>query len=132
MWLCHLQKQKFVAASSMVEEVIYVRKFLDNLGFPQEKPTPIDEDNRTCVAWSEGSDGGSDWAKHIDLREHFVHDAVSCGILKLESVASAAGRECCRSSHQAPRSCTISDSKEDPSWLQMRIPGLDLGRCVRN
>ena len=80
---------EFVAASSMVQEVIYVRKFLDNLGFPQEKPTPIFEDNRTCVAWSEGSVGGSDRAKHIDLREHFVHDAVSRGILKLESIPSA-------------------------------------------
>jgi hypothetical protein len=32
---------EFVAASSMVQEVIYVRKFLDNLGFPQEKPIAI-------------------------------------------------------------------------------------------
>jgi hypothetical protein len=80
---------EFVAASSMVQEVIYVPKSLDNLGFLQEAPTPIFEDNRTCVAWSEGSVGGSDRAKHIDLREHFVHDAVSRGILKLESIASA-------------------------------------------
>ncbi len=39
-----------VAASSMIQEVIYVRKFLDNIGFPQEKRTPIYEDNRSCVA----------------------------------------------------------------------------------
>ena len=80
---------EFVAASSMVQEVIYVHKFLDNLGFPQEKPTPIYEDNSTCVAWSEGSVGGSDRAKHIDLHEHFVHDAVSRGMLMLESIARA-------------------------------------------
>ena len=33
--------------------------------------------------------GGSDRAKHIDLRQHFVHDAVQAKILKLEVVRSA-------------------------------------------
>ena len=67
---------EFVAASSMVQEVIYARRLLKKLGFQQSLPTSIFEDNRTCVAWSEGSVGGSDRAKHIDLREHFVHDSV--------------------------------------------------------
>ncbi len=35
-----------------------------------------------------GSVGGSDRAKHIDLCEHFVHDAVKAGVLKLVPVAS--------------------------------------------
>ena len=67
----------------------YARRFLDRLGFPQNAPTLIYEDNRTCIAWSEGSVGGSDRAKHIDLRKHFVHDAVQAKTLKLEVVASA-------------------------------------------
>ena len=79
---------EFVAASSMVQEVIYIRKFLETLGFPQADPTPVFEDNRTCIAWSEGSVGGSDRAKHIDLRAHFVHDAVEHGVLKLTTIAS--------------------------------------------
>ena len=33
--------------------------------------------------------GGSDRAKHIDLRQHFVHDAVHAKVLKLEVVRSA-------------------------------------------
>ncbi len=56
-------------------------------GFPQPDPTCIYEDNRTCIAWSEGSVGGSDRAEHIDLREHFVDDAVEAGILKRVPVA---------------------------------------------
>ena len=81
---------EFIAASAMVQEVIYIRKFLGNLGFQQTHPTCVYEDNRTCVAWSEGSVGGSDRAKHIDLRGHFVHNAVGQGFLKLKSVSSAA------------------------------------------
>ena len=80
---------EFVAASSLVQEVIYTRRLLEKLGFPQPEPTVIYEDNRTCIAWSEGSVGGSDRAKHIDLREHFVHDAVQAKVLKLEAIASA-------------------------------------------
>ena len=73
----------------MVQEVIYARRLLDQLAFPQQEPTPIYEDNTTCIKWSEGSVGGSDRAKHIDLREHFVHEAVDKKILKLEPVDSA-------------------------------------------
>ena len=79
---------EFMAASALVQEVIYARRLLENLGFPQKGPTLIYEDNNTCIAWSEGSVGGSDRAKHIDLREHFVHDAVDAGILKLMPVDS--------------------------------------------
>jgi len=79
---------EFMAASSLVQEVIYIRKFLLNLGFPQESATEIGEDNRTCIAWSEGSVGGSDRAKHIDLRQHFVHEAVQRKILALHPVKS--------------------------------------------
>ncbi len=51
-----------MAASSLVQEVIYIRRMIDRLGFPQNDPIPIGEDNRTCIAWGEGaaSVGGSD------------------------------------------------------------------------
>jgi hypothetical protein len=72
----------------MVQEVIFLRKFLANLGFQQNGPTPIFADNETCIHWSEGSVGGSDRAKHIDLRKHFVHDARQQGILQLQKIDS--------------------------------------------
>ena len=81
---------EFMAASSLVQEVIYIRRLLTNLGFPQDLASEVGEDNRTCIAWSEpeGSVGGSDWAKHIDLRAHFVHDAVKDKIVSLHNVKS--------------------------------------------
>ena len=80
---------EFMAASALVQEVIYLRKLLERLGYTQSGPTPIFEDNRTCIAWTEGSVGGSDRAKHMDLLAHFVHDAVKEGILTLCPVSSA-------------------------------------------
>jgi superfamily II DNA/RNA helicase len=73
----------------MVQEVIYSRRLLEKLGFPQTDPTPIFEDNTTCIKWAGGAVGGTDRAKHIDLREHFVHEAQSNKVLQLEPVNSA-------------------------------------------
>jgi len=80
---------EFVAASSMVQEVIYTRRLLTRLGFPQTHPTPIFEDNATCIKWAGGAVGGSDRAKHIDLREHFVHQAQEQHVLRLQPIAGA-------------------------------------------
>ncbi len=79
---------EFISASSMVQEVIFLHKFLSNLGFPQTEPTPVFADNETCITWSEGSDGGSDSAKHVDLRMHFVHEALAAGHLQLVKIES--------------------------------------------
>ncbi len=75
---------EFISASFMVQEVIFLCKFLTNLGFPQTAPTAIFADNETCIAWSEGSIGGSDRAKHVDLRMHFVHEAREAGHLQAQ------------------------------------------------
>ena len=79
---------EFVAASSLVQEIVYCRKLLAALGYGQSQPTVVYEDNATAISWSEGSVGGSDRAKHIDLREHYVHGAVAEGVLKLVKVPS--------------------------------------------
>ena len=79
---------EFVAASSLVQEVIYARRLLSNLGFPQTKPTAVFEDNTTCIKWAEGAVGGTDRAKHIDLREHFVHEAQQNCTLELQPIKS--------------------------------------------
>jgi hypothetical protein len=79
---------EFISASALVQEVIYLRKFMGNLGFPQTAPTPVFADNETCIAWSEGSVGGSERAKHVDPRVHFVHEARAAGHLQLHKVDS--------------------------------------------
>jgi hypothetical protein len=84
-----VSEAEFISASAMVQEVIYLRKLLSNLGFPQEAPTPVFADNTTCIKWSDGSVGGSERAKHIDLRVHFVHDAVQAGHIELQKIPSS-------------------------------------------
>ena len=62
------------------------RRLLEKLGFPQTKPTTIYEDNTTCIKWAEGAVGGTDRAKHIDLRENFVHEAQQSKLIQLKSI----------------------------------------------
>jgi hypothetical protein len=106
---------EFISASAMVQEVIYLRKFLSNLGFPQTAPTPVFADNETCIAWSEGSVGGSERAKHVDLRVHFVHEARAAGHLLLRKVDSKLN-----AADILTKASTPSDVYED---LRRRIMG---------
>ena len=39
------------------------------IGFPQDGPTRIFEDNETCRVWSTGMVGGTNKSKHMDLRK---------------------------------------------------------------
>ncbi len=95
-WCCKQQsvfalssvEAEFIADSSMVQEVIFLRKFFDNLGLKQNSPTPIFADNETYIYWSEGSVGGCGRAKNIHPSEHFVHDACQQGILQLQKIDS--------------------------------------------
>ena len=43
---------------------------------------------KVMIAWSEGSVGGSERAKHVDLRVHFEHDACAAGQLKFFKLKS--------------------------------------------
>ena len=66
---------EYMAASRASQEVVYLRRLLYNLGFSQSNPTIVYEDNETAIRWSE-SPVGSERARHIDLRKHFVHEKV--------------------------------------------------------
>jgi hypothetical protein len=63
-----------VAASSCVQDVIWLRGVLYDLKYQQREPTVIFEDNTASIKWSSGS---SRRAKHIDLKVCFVHEVVS-------------------------------------------------------
>ena len=74
---------EFIAAPALVQEVMHARRRLEAPGVPHSDPACIYGDNPACTAWSEGSVGGTDRAKRVDLREHCVHDAVEAKTLRL-------------------------------------------------
>jgi hypothetical protein len=65
---------EYVAASSCIQDVVWLRGVLFDLNFQQTDPIVIFEDTTAAIKWSSG---GSRRAKHIDLKVCFVHEVVS-------------------------------------------------------
>jgi len=73
---------EYMAVSSAAQEAIFLRRLLDDLGFPQSGPTTIFEDNQGCIYLSENS-GLQQRTKHIDLRYYFIRERIENGEVKL-------------------------------------------------
>ena len=56
---------EYMALSEVAKEIIWLRRVLKQLGYPQEFPTLIYEDNQSCISWVTG-DGSGMRAKHIE------------------------------------------------------------------
>ena len=67
----------------MVCEVKYLRSLMAELGFPQEEPTLIWEDNRATIMIAENDSSSAGRCKHIDVRFRFVAEAVRDGAVRV-------------------------------------------------
>ena len=63
---------------------------LRNMGFHQEGPTTVYEDNTACIEWGNNVIGGRERAKHIDIRKHFAHETIKNGHMTLKKIATTA------------------------------------------
>ncbi len=92
MFLINQKKQPTVALSTAeaeymslaeaVKEMKWLRQLLEELGFPQEI-TEMMQDNQSCVQMAKGNINHQR-SKHIDMRYHFIQDAVANGELTLK------------------------------------------------
>lgn len=73
-------KAEFIALSECLKELMWLRDMLGEIGFQQEAPTKIYEDNAGAIAWA----GSQKRRKHIDIRYHFVKDALDEQIVYIE------------------------------------------------
>jgi hypothetical protein len=78
---------EYMAVSAAVQEAVYMRQLLADLGFPQEQPTVIYEDNQGCIALSENPIMHKR-TKHIDIRHHFIRERVESNEIVLQYVAT--------------------------------------------
>ena len=69
---------EYMAACAATQEAIHLRRLLGDLGFPQEGPTVILEDNMGCICLSENPVMHRR-TKHIDIKFHFIREAVERG-----------------------------------------------------
>ena len=73
---------EYVALSSATQEVIWLRRLLTDLGQVPNEPTVMMEDNQGAIAIARNPVAHAR-TKHIDIRYHFVHEAVQEGTVDL-------------------------------------------------
>jgi hypothetical protein len=90
-------KQKLVSTSAMQAEIValfesfpyisWFRDLLEELGYPQSGPSPIEQDNQSSLSLFNGS-GQADTRKtrHYQNKIAFIKDQVAGGILRLQYV----------------------------------------------
>ena len=67
---------EYVAASLACQEAIWLRALLEDIGFVQEGPTSIKEDNQGAIALSRNPKYHPR-TKHINIKYHFIRDKVA-------------------------------------------------------
>ena len=81
---------EYMAVSDFSKEIIYMRQLLRNMGFTQDGPTTVYEDNTACIEWGNNVIGGRERAKHIDIRKHFANETIKNGHMTLKKIATTA------------------------------------------
>lgn len=78
---------EYVAGSKAAQDAVYLRQILADLGFKQEEPTILYEDNEGCIAFSQNP-GNRERTRHIDIRYHNLRGRVADGTVRLVPCAT--------------------------------------------
>jgi len=78
---------EYMAACAAVQEAKFLRNVLADFGFAQP-PTVINEDNQPAINIAENR-LTSHRTKHIDIKYHFIREAIIEGIIKLQYIPTA-------------------------------------------
>ena len=104
---------EYYVTSCAVQQLVWVRCLLRELGYPQTGPTVLFQDNKGCIGLSHNPILHTK-SKHIDIRYHFVREQVAAGTVCLEYVESK---------HQLPDIFTKPLPKAAFTSLRHRIMG---------
>jgi len=74
-------ESEYVAAAHTVQQVKWIRALLKDLGFPQDQPTTVFEDNQACIKMIE-NETETQRTKHIDIKYHFLKHEQKNGVVK--------------------------------------------------
>lgn len=74
---------EYIALCSATQETVHLRSLLSDLGFKQEVPTRTFEDNQGAISLARNPVAHKR-TKHIDVKYHFIREAVENRIIALE------------------------------------------------
>ena len=66
---------EYLSLSAGLQEALWLRQLLDELGYAQSEPTVMHQDNTGCIELTKSNKNHSR-AKHIDIRHHFIKENI--------------------------------------------------------
>ena len=78
---------EYIASNRCAKEVVWLRRILKDIGFPQKGPTPIMCDNNAAIILSENPIATRPRTKHIRRRFHYVREQVRAGEVELKKIS---------------------------------------------
>ena len=79
---------EYIAAAHAAREICWLRSFLDELGARQPGPTKLLLDNQSTIAIVKNNKFHAR-TKHIDIRYHFIREAVEQGTIAVDYVSTS-------------------------------------------
>lgn len=79
---------EYMAVSRAAKQILWMYSEMEEVGYPQEKPGILYNDNSGAVALTKNTKHNSR-VKHIDIRHHFICDCVENGNIRVLHVSSA-------------------------------------------
>lgn len=80
-------ESEYVALSSAARKVLEMRYFLASIGFDQDQPTVVYEDNMSAINLANAS-AITRKSRHIHIRHHFIRDCVAQGLLVVKHLST--------------------------------------------
>ena len=68
-----------------IRQTVWMRGFLEELGFPQKNPTVLHTDSESAIKLGELCNVGNN-SLHIVMRINYIHECIEAGIIKLQYV----------------------------------------------
>jgi hypothetical protein len=73
---------EYMEASNAGKEIVWMRTLMEDLGYLQQRPTVLFEDNKACISFSQNNTC-HDRSKHIQIRAFWCRDLVLSGVMEL-------------------------------------------------
>ncbi len=106
---------EYVALYEATTEIVFLRSLLDEMGFPQRKPTVVFEDNKSTIAMAKGG-GDFHKQKHILVKYHYTREQIKDKIVDIRF---------CSTEYMTADLLTKSTSRATVSRLAPRLLGDD-------
>ena len=78
---------EYIGCFETAKDAIWLRNYVCELGYPCGGPTPIHQDNLSCITLTR-DDAHHSRTKHIDIKYHFTRDQIVRRVIDIATISS--------------------------------------------